>query len=103
MSFKNANQQIQRFVLNWGNLARSYEIIRALVDSRRFNSTITEKDNGPDGKLREFKMSYIPILCDTEGSCSDSVCDSGTVVAPKQKNFLLKQCTASKVYQINGS
>src|ERR1043165_7667458 len=98
MSFRNANQAIQKFILGWGNRARSYEIIRALMDARRFNNTIQEADNGTNGKQRELKITYYPILCDTEGSCSDNVCDTSTVVEPKQANFNLTQCSASKVY-----
>jgi hypothetical protein len=104
MSFKNANQAVQRFVLNWGNTARTYEIIRALMDARRFNTTINEEaDLGKSGKLRKFIMTYMPILCNTEGSCTSNICDPGEVVEPMQRDFIPKQCSASKVYQIDAA
>lgn len=101
MSFKNANQAIMRFVMQYGNTSRGYDTTRALIDARRFNSTITERDLGDNGKMREFKLNYYPIMCDAEGNCSDSICSTGTRMEPKQLSFNLTQCTASKVWELH--
>lgn len=101
MSFQNANLQIQSNLLTRAKSDTRYKLIDALVDARRQNNTITETDLGANGKLRQFKMNYYPVVCDGEGSCDDSICDTGTVIAPKQLNFDVTQCTASKVYRLN--
>lgn len=90
-----------RFVMQYGNTSRGYDTTRALIDARRFNNTITERDLGDNGKMREFKLNYYPINCDAEGSCTDNVCGTGTRMEPKQLNFNLTQCTASKVWQLD--
>lgn len=102
MSFQNASQQIQRTLLNRVQNDTRYKIIDALVDARRQNNSITETDlRYSEGKQRAFKMNYYPVVCDGEGDCSDTICDPGTVLEPKQAVFNITRCTASKVYRLN--
>jgi hypothetical protein len=83
MSFQNANLQIQSNLLTRAKSDTRYKLIDALVDARRQNNTITETDLGANGKLRQFKMNYYPVVCDGEGSCDDSICDTGTMYSIK--------------------
>lgn len=78
-------------------------VLSAVRDAAEENTEITvESDftNQP-GKLRPLKINYIAPICDDDGECTDSVCDTGTVVEPLQDWFELTQCTASRVYTIN--
>lgn len=101
MAFQGANLQIQRSLLNRVGNDTRYTIIDALMDARNQNNSITETDlQYSDGKKRQFKMNYYPVVCDGEGSCDDNVCDTGTTLAPKQQLFSVNRCTASKVWRL---
>lgn len=107
MSFANAgaNQLIQKFVVDYGNTDRTYEVIDFVRDVSNANRKITLDPNSflfAGGKLRTVRMNYFPILCDTEGSCdTQTLCSTGTKVEPKQKLFDIDRCIASKVYSID--
>lgn len=102
MSFQNANQQIQKNLYNRVKADTRYQVIDALIAARIQNNSITEQDlQYSAGKKRQFKMNYYPVVCDGEGSCSDNVCDTGTVLEPKQQLFEVSRCTASKVWRLN--
>lgn len=104
MSFVNAGQYIQTFVEEYGNTGRTYGVFDFV---RRTSEENTKVTLDPDtflisgGKKREVKMTYFPILCDTEGSCDTNICDTGDVIEPKQIFFNITQCTASKIFAIN--
>src|SRR5690606_31601737 len=81
---------------------RPYEVLAAVLAARQFNTSITETDlQSEDGKKRQLKINYYPPVCTDEGTGQESICDAGTVVAPKQTFFEIKNVTASAVYQLN--
>lgn len=104
--FQNAQQLVQKFVNNYGNVDRTYKTINAIVDASNQNTSIRGIDIGwlsypGGGKLREAKITYFPMDCNGTGDCSTSLCDTGTPSGPKQVNFQLKRCTASKIITVN--
>lgn len=102
MSFQNANQQIQRNLYNRVKSDTRYRVIDAMMAARNQNNSITESDlQFIAGKKRQLKMNYYPVVCDGEGACTDNVCDTGTVLAPKQQIFEVSQCTSSKVFELH--
>lgn len=101
MSFKNAHLPIQRSILNYAKTDFVHQILVAMIAAARQNNRITATDFGTeDGKLRDLKINYLPPICDADGSCTDNICNSGQVIAPKQEYFQLKKCTASPVLTI---
>jgi hypothetical protein len=105
MSFNNANVLIQQFVQNYGNTTRSYRVIDFVRDVSRANNNVRLNPNDfifAGGKLRQVRMNYFPILCDTDGNCdTQTLCSTGEVVEPKQQIFNIDRCIASKVFAIN--
>lgn len=104
MSFANANLPLQLFVNEYGNTGFSYNAINYVRDVSNANTSVT-LDPGTflfnPGKLRQVKMTYWPILCDTDGSCDADICGDGVAVEPKQMMFDIDRCTASSVFRIN--
>lgn len=103
MSFKESSQAVAKFVGNYGKTARAYAPAFALIQAARLNNLISVEsgDFGTQGKLRQFKMTYYPMVCEAEGDCSDSVCNPGTTLEPKNRFFTITRCTATPVYQLN--
>lgn len=107
MSYANANQLIQAFVTDYGNLGRTYKVIEAVMDISSRNTAISMLDNsgflfnGTGGKLRQVRMNYFPVLCDVEGSCNTNLCDTGIKIEPKQELFTITECTASKIWSLS--
>jgi hypothetical protein len=102
MSFQNASLQILKNLYNRVKSDTRYTVIDAVMDARNQNNSIVESDlQFSAGKKRQLKMNYYPVVCDGEGSCTESVCDTGTALEPKQQIFEVSQCTASKVYRLN--
>lgn len=103
MAFVNANLQIQSFINNYGNQARTYGVLKYVPAVSDANTSVELVPNsflfGP-GKLRSVRLNYFPIQCDVEGSCDANICDTGEVVEPKQINFDIARCTATKVYSV---
>src|SRR5690349_148376 len=103
MSWLNSYLPLQKNIFNWTMDTKPIGVLSAVRDAAEENTEITvESDftNQP-GKLRPLKINYIAPICDDDGECTDSVCDTGTVVEPLQDWFELTQCTASRVYTIN--
>lgn len=100
MSFKNASLPIQKSVYNYAKSDFEFEILTALIESSRRNRTIMESDIQQEpGKLRTFKLNFIPPNCDDSGDCSDNLCEPGTKTPPQQLYYLLSQCTSSPKYE----
>ena len=103
MSFANANLPIQIFVNNYGNTGRTYESLdyfRAVSAANNIELNSESFLVNP-GKKRSVKMTYWPILCDVDGSCSANICDTGVAVEPEQIFFDITRCTASQVFRVN--
>lgn len=104
MSFNNANIVIQDFVDNYGNTGRTFNVIDYVLRTSAANTAITLTPpqflNAP-GKNRTVRMNYFPIQCDVEGDCGSSLCDDGEAIEPVQRDFEIKQCTATKKYRVN--
>ena len=101
MSYQNASQPVARFVANWARTDISFGMTKALVQASLLNNRINVADlQDAPGKLRTFKLTYYPIQCDAEGSCSDNICNSGERIEPAQQYFELTRCTASKVFEL---
>jgi hypothetical protein len=102
MSFANAMLPIQKGMLDlpYGRDTR-YRTIQALIDSSANNNALTVTDFGQNGKKRTAKISYFPIDCDVEGSCSTNICDAAEVAEPVQRFFDISRCTAIKPFAIN--
>jgi hypothetical protein len=104
MSFVNANLLIQQFVDDYGNTGRNYNVFPFVRRTSQENTKVVLDPNTflrSGGKLRQVRMTYWPILCDTEGSCDTNICDTGTAIEPKQLMFDITECYASKIYAIN--
>lgn len=102
MSFKNAMQATQKSVLQYAKQGRPYEVLSAVLAARQFNTSITETDlQAEAGKKRQLKVNYYAPICEDNGTGSESICDPGTVVEPKQVFFEVSRITSSAVYQLN--
>jgi hypothetical protein len=102
MSFKNAMQATQKAILQYARQGRPYEVLAAVLAARQFNTSITETDlRSEEGKKRQLKINYYAPVCEDNGTGSESICDAGAVVEPKQEYFEIKRKTASAVYQLN--
>lgn len=105
MSFQNANLLIQKFIDNYGNTGRTYEVFPFVQRVSAANNKVILDPNTflfEPGKLRQVRINYWPILCDVEGDCNtQTLCSSGTAVQPKQQMFDITRCTASRVFAIN--
>jgi hypothetical protein len=93
-----------KFILNFAKTDYFPGVLQAVLKARNENKVIDETDANSsvetkNGKLRELKISYLPPMCNTEGSCATTICDSGVTVKEMQETFALKQCLASKVYE----
>lgn len=107
MSFANASQQIQKVIPMYGNVNRSYPTIDWIVDVSNANLSVRglssdtfDAPTGP-GKVRTVKLTYFPINCaGVAEDCTASVCDDGTIVEPKQINYTIGRCTASKNFSL---
>lgn len=102
MSFKNAMQATQKSILQYAKQGRPYEVLAAVLAARQYNTTIMETDlQSEAGKKRQLKINYYAPICNDNGTGTESLCNAGTVVEPKQVFFELKRTTASAVYQLN--
>jgi len=104
MSYQNANILIQQFVNNYGNTGRSYSVFPFVIQTSTANNKVILDPNTflrAGGKLRQVRLTYWPILCDTEGDCSTNLCSPGVRVEPKQVMFDITRCFSSKVYSID--
>lgn len=101
MSFKNANQAIQRFIAQQYRTPK-YQIINALLDARRANTSIVDTPSDFVGKKRRLKISYYPISCDAAADdCSATICTEGTAAEPVQEEFIISRCIQSKPQRLN--
>ncbi len=95
-------QAAQKSVLQYASQGRPYEVLAAVLDARQYNTSIVETDMQSEaGKQRQLKINYYAPICDDQGTGDESLCDAGTVVAPKQIFFEISRKTASAVYQLN--
>lgn len=95
-------QATQKSVLQYAQQGRPYEVLAAILDARQYNTSIVETDMQSEaGKKRQLKINYYAPICDDQGTGEESLCDTGTVVAPKQIFFEVSRKTASAVYQLN--
>ncbi|WP_346318181.1 hypothetical protein [Chitinophaga sp. YIM B06452] len=102
MSFKRAHQSIQKSLWMYSKSGYVGGTLQAILGAARLNNTITAQDIGKEpGKKRTLKVNYLPPVCEDDGTCSDNPCDSGEKSEPLQTYFTLKQCTSSKVLQID--
>jgi hypothetical protein len=102
MSFKNAMQATQKSILQYAKQGRPYEVLAAVLAARQFNTTIIDTDlQSEEGKKRQLKINYYAPICTDNGVGNESLCNAGTVVAPKQVFFEVGRTTASAVYQLN--
>lgn len=102
MSYLNSSLPVARFVANWAKTDISFGATKAVVQASLLNSKISVQDlQDSPGKKRMFKLTYYAPNCDVLGNCSDTICNTGTKVEPKQAYFDLSRCTASKVYELD--
>lgn len=104
MSFLNASQKIQKFVNNYGNQTRNYDVIDYVLRTSNANTSINLEESAfvpKPGRKRRVEVNYWPIQCDVEGSCDDGLCATGTTIEPKQIDFDITQCTATAKWKIN--
>lgn len=107
MSFVNSGRSIQRFIQNQKYNTPVQEIIKAVIDARKFNSTIREEATDfefGEGKLRQLKVSYYAQDCDVlDNSLPSNICVTGAVAEPKQDFFQIADFTKSKAKTLNVS
>lgn len=101
MSFLKSQRDLFKFILNY-TIGKPVEATQAILQARTQNTMITEADTKfDDGKKRKLHFNYYPPICSAEGTGDENICNSGTVVEPKQDFFEISQITASPVYQVN--
>ncbi|MFC7347310.1 hypothetical protein ACFQO9_11335 [Chryseobacterium zhengzhouense] len=102
MSFKNAHQHIQRTILNYAKTDTVHNFLLAVLLAANRNNRITATDFGQEaGKLRTFKLNYLPPSCDDDTvDNSASICSPGVEVEPLQEYWSPKKVTKSKVIKI---
>src|SRR6185503_13183995 len=101
MSFLNAYRYLQKNIFRWTIDQKPVPTILAVRTAAAQNTDITVSDVVLDaGKFRPLKINYIPPTCSDDGDCTDTVCSTGTTIAPQQDWFEISQCTASAVYTI---
>lgn len=102
MDLKRFHVDIQRWVNNWARTnAIRYEFSEAVIGASRLNTSINESDYRNENGNRKFTVKYVPPICELEFDCSTNICDTGTSVKPKQKDFYIKQCSRSPVMSIS--
>lgn len=105
MSFVNASLPIQKFISNYGNTSRTYNVLRYVQETSRRNTAVDIDPNtflagGQGGKLRDVKLNHFPVICDVDGDCNANICEGGEELGPRQTMFTVGRCVASKVYSI---
>lgn len=109
MSFLQSGRAIQKFIIDKKYNTPEQEMIHAVLNARRYNSTIRETDGDPafeygPGKLRQLKISYYPIRCDVVADTrAENICVTGEVAEPKQEWFTIADFTQSKPQRLNVS
>lgn len=105
MSFENSSVILQRFIDNYGNTDRNYEVFNFVANTSSANSKVELDPSSflvAPGKKRQVRINFWPIQCNTEGSCDTSLCDAAQeVLEPHQQTFDITRCYASKIYGIN--
>lgn len=101
MSFVNSQRDLIKFALEY-TMGRPVEMTQAVLKARAENQLITESDTQfDDGKKRRLHFNYYPPVCADNGAGNENICNTGTVLQPKQDFFEISQVTASAVYQLN--
>lgn len=100
MSFENAMQPLQRFVMKKYNTP-VFGTILALLAARMRNTTIGEGDVTETGKFRQLKISYYGQQCDVVAdTCDNNYCPTGTDQEPVQEWFNINTCIQSKAFRL---
>lgn len=104
MSNKNEYFPLRKNVGAYGNIGRNYRVFDFVRDASLANTAIAIDSfdfiKSP-GKLRPFRLSRFPVLCEGTGSCDTDVCTmEGTKVELVQTEFDITQCIASPVYTL---
>lgn len=103
MSFALSQRDLIKFALNYTK-GKPVELTQAILAARKANGMITEQDlKIADGKKRKLFINYYAPICADDGDGTESICDSGTKIEPKQAYFEISQRTASAVYTLNPS
>lgn len=108
MAYNQAFLDNLKFARRYSDGDRTFEAIRFFVETSRANSGITMDETSflakgarsGAGKKRQLRLVYFPARCGDEGSCSENVCDSPTIVEPAMQVFNITECNASAVYGI---
>lgn len=104
MSFANANLPIQMGVANYVRNDKRVPFIDFIIAASDANTAIqvTPTDfQYAAGKVRNLKMILYAPICDVEGDCNTSICDSGgEKIEPSIYWFDIAECFASKKFTI---
>jgi hypothetical protein len=104
MSFINANLPIQIGVSNYVRNDKRVPFIDFVVAASDANTTINIQPTDyqyAQGKVRNLKAILYAPICDVEGDCATSICESGgDKQEPSIYFFDLEECFATKKIQI---
>src|SRR5690606_35947039 len=95
MSFANASLPIQLFANEYGNIGRTYDVIRYVQETSAMSTAITLDPATflvQGGKKRAVKLNYFPQVCDVEGDCAANICGESEVLEPRQIMFDITRC-----------
>lgn len=104
MSFAGAGRPLMQALTLRANYAHEYPVLAALLKSSQENEFISvelQRQLKFNGEYRQIIANYYAPTCDPIGDCADSVCTTGTILAPSQATLSITKCTASKVYGLN--
>lgn len=103
MSYKNQSHRIQLYANDYGNLGRTHPVIDYFMKVSQANTSVTLSNDtflAGGGKKRKVQLNYWAVQCNVEGSCNTSLCATGDVVAPMEREFEITQCTATKKFSL---
>lgn len=102
MDLKRFHIDVQKWVTGWAQTnAIRYEFSEAVIAASRQNTSIRESDYKNENGNRKLTVKYVPPICEMELDCTTNICDVGTKVTPKSKDFYIKQCSRSPVLAIS--
>lgn len=94
---------VQKWISNFSQTSSiRHRFTEAVVGASRLNTTITEGDyrSNPNG-TRKLTIKYFPPICELNFDCSTTICDTGQTVKPTFKDFYIRQCSRSPVFEIS--
>lgn len=103
MSFQNAGQALQKFLLNRRYAVPPYASIRAMLNAAQMNTSLSIDRRFPiDPRLRAVKVTYYPIVCNAVSPDNqNSTCSDATKQQPVSEFFYITRQIKSLTYELD--